>query len=88
MARRAPRIRPGGRGPKVPARLARCTVGDWTTDDDAPPSWWVDGTDRYRQVVAFLRWSSARRRWADDHGVDRARLAEVSPIRAPRSRPP
>lgn len=72
----------------MPARLARCTVGDWTTDDDAPPSWWVDGTDRYRQVVAFLRWSSARRRWADDHGVDRARLAVVSPIRAPRSKPP
>lgn len=88
MARRSAPRRSAGRGPKIPVRLARCTVTDWTTDTDQPPSWWVDGPDHYRQVVAFLRWNAERHRWAADHGVDRARLAEVSPIRAPRSKPP
>lgn len=89
MARRRVTEPPPAKPPKVPARLAEGPfVEDWTTSADVPPPWWLDGPDRYRQIVAFRRWSEARRQWATEHHVDRARLAEVSPIRAPRSRPP
>jgi hypothetical protein len=52
-----------------PAKLLACRIDDWTTDIDVPPASWSYPDIEWRQIVAFRRWSAARREWRASHGL-------------------